>query len=113
MVAQNLEPTWPRPKRLRWRQRMADAATTTKPYGDVAYADPGYQKDGKKRYPLDSEEHCHAAWSYINVAKNAAKYTADQLSKVKAKIQAALKKYGATIKPSNASKEDEMDSEVL
>lgn len=68
-----------------------------KPYGDVEYADPGYQKDKKKRYPLDTKEHVDAGWKYINVAKNAAKYTADQLSKVKAKIKAAAKKFGITI----------------
>jgi hypothetical protein len=64
------------------------------PYGDVAYADPGYQEDGKKRYPLDSEEHCRAAWSYINQAQNAAKYNHNQLAMVKGKIRSALKKYG-------------------
>lgn len=65
-----------------------------KPYGDVTYADPGYQSDGKKRYPLDSEDHCQAAWKYINKQANAAKYSADQLAKIKVKIKAALAKYG-------------------
>src|SRR5260370_3386209 len=27
------------------------------PYGNVDYADPGYQKDKKKRYPVDTAEH--------------------------------------------------------
>jgi peptidoglycan hydrolase-like protein with peptidoglycan-binding domain len=70
------------------------AADPSKPYGDVTYADPGYQPDGKKRYPLDSEEHCRAAWSYINQKDNAAKYTADQLAQIKARIKAAGKRYG-------------------
>jgi HK97 family phage prohead protease len=74
---------------------MADSKKM--PYGDVEYADPGYQKDGKKRYPLDSEEHCRAAWSYINQGDNAAQYTPDQLARVKAKIKAAAKKYGIEI----------------
>jgi len=65
-----------------------------KPYGDVSYADPGYQEDGKKRYPIDTEEHCRAAWSYINQSDNAAKYSSDELSKIKARIMAAGKKYG-------------------
>src|SRR6185312_11663118 len=47
-------------------------------YGDVEYADPGYQPDGKKRYPIDTAEHIRAAWNYINKKKNADKYTADQ-----------------------------------
>jgi peptidoglycan hydrolase-like protein with peptidoglycan-binding domain len=58
------------------------------------YADPGYQPDGKKRYALDSEEECRAAWSYVNQADNAAKYTPDQLAKVKAAIKSAGAKYG-------------------
>lgn len=72
-------------------------ATTQEPYGPASqahYADPGYQADGQKRYPLDSEAHCRAAWSYINMPKNAGKYTADQLSKIKARIKAAGHKYG-------------------
>ena len=40
-------------------------------YGkDVTFADPK-----NKKYPLDSEKHCRAAWSYINMPKNAAKYS--------------------------------------
>jgi hypothetical protein len=62
-----------------------------KPYGDVTYADPGYQEDGKKRYPIDTEAHIRAAWNYINKEGNAAKYSSDQVSKIKAKIVAAWK----------------------
>lgn len=62
----------------------------TKPYGDVAYADNGLQEDGKKRYPIDTEEHIRAAWNYINKPKNAAKY-GEKASGVKAKIVAAWK----------------------
>jgi hypothetical protein len=61
------------------------------PYGDVTYADPGYQSDGKKRYPVDTEDHIRAAWSYINKPKNAGQYTSDQLRRVKAKIVSAWK----------------------
>lgn len=69
-----------------------------KPYGNVTYADPGYQSDKKKRYPLDTETHIRAAWSYINMPKNAKKYTSDQLSKIKARIRAAMKRIGATLR---------------
>jgi hypothetical protein len=75
----------------------AAAADPSKPYGDVTYADPGYQADGKKRYPLDSEDHCRAAWSYINQADNAAKYNPRQLKAIKSRIRAALEKYGVTV----------------
>jgi hypothetical protein len=67
------------------------------PYGAVAYADPGYQADKKKRYPLDTEQHVKAAWSYINVEKNAGKYTSPQVARIKGKIKSAAKKYGIQI----------------
>jgi hypothetical protein len=68
--------------------------TPVKPYGNVPYADPGYQADKKKRYPLDSSEHVHAALGYINQKDNAAKYSPENLAKVRAKIYAAAKKLG-------------------
>jgi HK97 family phage prohead protease len=68
-----------------------------KPYGNVKYADPGYQKDGKKRYPIDTKDHCLAAWSYINQDKNAKKYTSAQLKLIKGRIKAALKKFGVDV----------------
>jgi len=74
----------------------ADMATDTKarPYGAVTYADP---KNGK--YPLDTEAHIRAAWSYINMPKNAAMYPLNgvTLSEVKAKIAAAMKRIGADV----------------
>jgi HK97 family phage prohead protease len=75
-------------------------ADSTKPYGNVTYADPGYQSDGVHRYPLDSEAHCRAAWSYINMPKNAAKYTSEQLAAIKGRIRAALKRYGVDVSES-------------
>jgi hypothetical protein len=68
------------------------AGAATKPYGDVPYADPGYI-GGRKRYPID-EKHVKAAWSYINQAKNGARYTASQLASIKSKIKGALKRAG-------------------
>lgn len=73
------------------------AAASKSPYGNVAYADPGYRKDGKKRYPVDTEEHVRAAWSYINQKRNGAMYSAEQLSRIKARIKRAAKKFGITI----------------
>lgn len=73
------------------------AADPKKPYGDVSYADPGYQKDKKKRYPLDSKDHAKSAWSYINQPGNASQYSSEDLAKVKSSIMAACKKYGVTV----------------
>jgi hypothetical protein len=73
------------------------AEDSKKPYGNVEYADPGYQSDGQHRYPIDTEEHARAAWSYINKASNASAYSSADLAKVKAKIKSACKKFGIEI----------------
>ncbi len=72
-----------------------------KPYGNVTYADPGYQSDGKARYPIDTEEHVRAAWSYINKPGNASKYSSSQAAAIKSRIRGAMKRVGAHV-----SKED-------
>jgi HK97 family phage prohead protease len=73
------------------------------PYGDVQYADPGYQPDKKKRYPIDTAEHVRAAWSYINKAHNAMVYSASQLADIKGRIMAAAKKLGVQIESDDSS----------
>jgi len=73
----------------------AAAPPTKAPAG--TYADPGYQGDKAKRYPLDTKARAKAAWSYINQAKNARNYTAAQLKRIKGRIRAALKKYGVEV----------------
>jgi HK97 family phage major capsid protein/HK97 family phage prohead protease len=82
-----LDPEW-----VEWFEQFQ--AKKDKPngeYGDVAYADPGYQEDKKPRYPIDTEEHIRAAWSYINQERNAGQYSADELAHIKARIVAAWK----------------------
>lgn len=78
--------------------KISGAATEKKaPYGDVEYADPGYQNDGQKRYPIDTEEHVRAAWSYINQEKNANMYSTEHLNEIKSRIKRAAKKFGIEI----------------
>ncbi len=80
---------------------MTESALTSEanraPYGpksQVSYADPGYQKDHKARYPIDSKSHAVAAWSYIHQARNARLYTGPQLKRIKGRIAKALKHFG-------------------
>jgi len=82
-------------------------------YGNVEYADPGYQKDKKKRYPIDTEEHIRAAWNYINKGKNADQYKDGELSKVKDKIIAAWKKKIDKDGPPSAQKHEMEKSQEL
>lgn len=80
----------------------ASAKPVRKPYGDVAYADPGY-RDGVKRYPIDTKAHAKSAWSYINQADNAKQYTAAQLKRIKGRIRAALRRFGVTVSQETAA----------
>ncbi|MGH7057758.1 MAG: DUF6582 domain-containing protein, partial [Acetobacteraceae bacterium] len=95
------EPMVPRDnEEVGWLRRMveklvkaADAPGNGKlPYGHTEYADPGYQKDKQKRYPIDTEEHIRAAWNYIHKQRNADKYSAKDLASIKRRIVAAWKK---------------------
>lgn len=61
-------------------------------YGDVAFADPVNNK-----YPIDTPAHVRAAWSYINHADNAAKYTKDEVETIKARIKRAAKHHDVEI----------------
>jgi hypothetical protein len=74
----------------------------SKPYGDVQYADPGYQSDKKKRYPIDNRAHAKAALAYLSKKANAAKYTAAQLKRVMGRIRAACKKFGISVSTESA-----------
>ena len=61
-------------------------------YGSVTYADPT-----NKKYPIDTDEHIRAAWSYINHKDNAAKYDASEVKTIKGRIKRAAKKHGIEI----------------
>ena len=69
-----------------------DADDHKSEYGDVEYAD----KENSK-YPINNEERIRAAWSYINMPKNAEKYSSDKLSIIKGHIKAAAEKRGINI----------------
>lgn len=88
---------------VRVTETTTEAAAKKKPYGDVEYADPGLQEDGKARYPLSSEAKVRAAWSYINMAKNAAQYKSADWKKVRARIKAAMKKYDIPVSENSIS----------
>jgi phage head maturation protease len=88
-------------------------ADSKKPYGDVTYADP---KNGK--YPVDTAEHAKAAWSYINMPKNASQYPMNgvTLGEVKDRIKAACRKFGIDIagddSPSDSGRAESVASYV-
>jgi hypothetical protein len=61
-------------------------------YGNVKFADPTNHK-----YPIDTDEHIRAAWSYINHKDNAAKYERDEVAEIRRRIKQAAKKAGIEI----------------
>ena len=61
-------------------------------YGETKFADPTNNK-----YPIDTEEHVRAAWSYINHKDNAAKYGKDEVGTIKGRIKRAAKKFDIEI----------------
>ena len=72
--------------------KSADDGDKKKPYGDVTYADPKNNK-----YPIDTEAHVRAAWSYINMPKNQSQYSSEELSAIKGRIKRAAEKFGIDI----------------
>lgn len=58
-------------------------------YGNVTFADPT-----NKKYPIDTEEHVRAAWSYIHKEKNGDEYSAKDRETIENRIRKAGEKYG-------------------
>jgi len=73
-------------------------------YGDVEYAD---KKNDK--YPIDTEKHIRAAWSYINMPKNQKDYTTAEVDAIKANIVAAWKKKIDKDGPPSEQEDDESE----
>jgi len=80
----------------------ADKKRAEKEYGDVEYAD-----EKNKKYPLDSEEHIRASWSYSHQARNMAKYSSEEMSSIHRKIASAWKSKIDKAGPPAASQKQE------
>ena len=79
----------------------------TSQYGDVSFAD-----EKNKKYPIDTAEHIRAAWNYINQARNAGKYSAEEVATIKHKIVAAWKDKIDKGGPPGAEKMTEANPEI-
>jgi hypothetical protein len=90
------------------------AAAPKEPYGNVHYADPGYQSDKKSRYPLDTPAHVRAAASYFGDPKNRNLYTPAQRAHIDAAIKAAKERFKIGDESASAEKDINMnhDDEV-
>lgn len=63
-----------------------------KEYGDVEFADPVNHK-----YPIDTDKHIRAAWSYIHHENDAARYSPDEVELIKSRIKQAAAAHGIAI----------------
>ena len=72
--------------------KMVSDAVLAKRATSAAFAD-----EVNKKYPIDTADHVKAAWNYINMAKNLAKYSPEDLAKIKGRITAAAKEKGVEI----------------
>ena len=71
------------------RREDTDPDEGERKYGDVDFADPVNNK-----YPIDTEEHVRAAWSYVNKEANAAKYSSrEEVDRIKDRIRAAGRRF--------------------
>jgi len=74
-------------------------ATSLKPYGNVRYADPGYQADGVYRYPLERRRRGVLSPARIRDAmgrfhQNEHRYTARQRALIEGRIRGAGRRAG-------------------
>ena len=70
-----------------------------KEYGNVEFAD-----NLNNKYPIDTEEHIRAAWSYIHMPRDYEKYSKKDRQTIKSKI---IKAWQEKISPDGPPKKDE------
>ena len=95
------------------RENGSMSSSLLKDHREPNYADPGYQPDGKRRYPVDTERHIRAAWNYINRPSNAQRYTTDQVGRIRATIIAAWKEKIDIEGPPSAAGDEKASSAAL
>jgi hypothetical protein len=95
------------------RENGSMSSSLLKDHREPNYADPGYQPDGKRRYPVDTERHIRAAWNYINRPSNAQRYTTDQVGRIRATIIAAWKEKIDIEGPPSAGGDEKASSAAL
>lgn len=78
--------------------------------GDIKYADPGFQKDGRKRHLIDTKDHVRATWAHIKVSKDLGEYSPDEIDQMEKCTLAAAKKFGITIDDSKKDSEETLMS---
>ncbi|WP_345191700.1 DUF6582 domain-containing protein [Streptomyces lavendulae] len=77
---------------------VSEAAAEPAPVGGTgSFADPGYQADKAKRFPLDTKAQAKAAWASVHESDTARDYTSAQLKRVRQRIVKSLKGHGVRV----------------
>lgn len=61
------------------------------------FADPGYRKDGLKRYPLNDEKVTRAAWVEVSKPEMEQMYSRSHLAEVRARVKVAMDHFGVQL----------------
>jgi hypothetical protein len=61
------------------------------------FADPGYRKDGLKRYPLNDEKVTRAAWVEVSKPEMEQFYSPSHLIEVRARVKSAMNHFGVEL----------------
>lgn len=77
---------------------VSEAAAETVAVGGAGpFADPGYQADKEKRYPLDTKARAKTAWARVHESEVARGYTAAQLKRIRQRVAKALRGHGVEV----------------
>lgn len=83
-----------------------------KPQGDVHYADPGFEADGKSRFPLNTPELVRDAIRFYAVPHNVAQFTPAQQARITEAIAIAAKQFGINVKETASAVESSTMTDV-
>lgn len=72
-------------------KKIAERKDVNPKEGESKYGDVNFGDEKNKKYPLDTENHIRAAWNYIHQKRNSAKYSAEDVKKIKSRIVSAWK----------------------
>lgn len=77
---------------------VSEAAAETVAVGGAGpFADPGYQADKEKRFPLDTKARAKTAWARVHESEVARGYTAAQLKRIRQRVTKALRGHGVEV----------------
>jgi regulator of replication initiation timing len=74
-----------------------DEAAKSAPFGDVEYADPGFQSDGIKRFPIDTAYHAKKSLEFLQDDSAASAYTPKDFETVKSRVESAVEGLGVVV----------------